>query len=223
MPAILSTIIYEVSYWATFFVWVIGFRLRVYGRENIPRSGPVLVIANHESLLDPIGVGQAIRRHIHFLARKTLFRNPIFGAWLRAVRAIPIDQEGVSKDGIKTILASLADGWPVLVFPEGQRTWDGRLQPLKPGVALLVSRTRVPILPAGIAGAFQAWPRSRLLPTPSPLFFPRTPRSLVVVYGKPRDPATLDGLSREKVLEVLQADISAAVTEAKKRLQNPRK
>jgi 1-acyl-sn-glycerol-3-phosphate acyltransferase len=216
MPAVVSALIYEVSYWATFFIWMIGFRLRVYGRENIPRRGPVLVIANHESLLDPVGVGQAIRRHIHFLARKTLFRHSIFGTWLRAVRAVPIDQEGVGKEGIKTIIASLATGWPVIVFPEGQRSWDGRLQPLKPGVALLVSRTRATILPAGIAGAFEAWPRQKLLPTPSPIFLPKTPRSLVVAYGKPRDPATLDGLSREEVLNVLQADIAAAVAEAKK-------
>jgi 1-acyl-sn-glycerol-3-phosphate acyltransferase len=221
MPAVVSALIYEISYWATFFVWMIGFRMRVYGREHFPRRGPVLVVANHQSLLDPIAIGNGIPRHAHFLARKTLFRNPIFAFWLHAVHAVPIDQEGVGKEGIKTIVGSLANGWPVLIFPEGQRTFDGQLQPLKPGVGLVVNRARAPIVPVGIAGAYEAWPRHKTWPTPSPLFLPQTRRSLVVVFGRPRDRETLDGLSREQVLAVLQEDIAAVVQEAKKRWEKP--
>jgi 1-acyl-sn-glycerol-3-phosphate acyltransferase len=214
MSAVVSAVVYEFSYWVVFFIYVIGFRLRTFGRRNVPRTGAILIVANHQSLLDPIAIGLGIRRHVHYLARKTLFRNPLFGLFLRTVNCVPIDQEGVGKDGIRNILERLEAGYPVLVFPEGNRTKDGQVAPLRPGIALLASRVRAPILPVGIVGAYDAWPRQRHWPTFSPLFLPWTRRSLTIVYGKPRDPATLDGLSRAAVLGVLVDDIAAVVKQA---------
>jgi 1-acyl-sn-glycerol-3-phosphate acyltransferase len=104
----------------------------------------------------------------------------------------------------------LGAGHPVLVFPEGERSPDGRMQALRPGIALLMKRVRAPIVPVGIAGTYDAWPRWRRLPIPSPLFLAPTRRTVAVVYGPLRDPATLEGLSREKMLAVLHDDIAAA-------------
>src|SRR5437016_3284949 len=104
MSAVISAVVYEFSYWVVFFLYVIGFRLRAFGRRHIPRRGAVLIIANHQSMLDPVGIGLGIRRHVHYLTRKTLFQNPIFGLWLRVVHCVPIDQEGVGKEGIRNIL-----------------------------------------------------------------------------------------------------------------------
>jgi 1-acyl-sn-glycerol-3-phosphate acyltransferase len=219
MSALFSACLYEFSYWVVFFIYVIGFRLRAAGLRNIPRRGAVLVIANHQSLLDPIAIGLGVRRHMHYLARKTLFNNPVLGWFLRNVNVVPIDQEGVGKDGIRNILERLEAGNAVLVFPEGNRTDDGSLQPLRPGVGLLVKRVRAPIMAVGIAGAYQAWSRHKKLPTLSPLFLPRAGQSMVVVYGVPRDPATLDGLARDEVLAVLYDDIAAVVKQAESRLR----
>jgi 1-acyl-sn-glycerol-3-phosphate acyltransferase len=214
MSRLVSVVVYEACYWAVFFLYVIGLSLRVTGRRHVPPRGAVLIVANHQSFLDPVAVGLGIRRHIHYLARKTLFANPVFGLWLRVVNCVPIDQEGVGKDGIRNILARLEAGHPVLVFPEGERSEDGRLHPLRPGIGLLVKRVRVPIVPAGVAGAFDAWPRHRAWPLFAPLFLAPSGRRVAVAYGPPRDPATLDGLSREQVLAVLYDDIAAAVKEA---------
>jgi 1-acyl-sn-glycerol-3-phosphate acyltransferase len=214
MSDLISAVTYEVSYWAVFFFFTLGYRLRIYGRQHVPRRGPVLVIANHQSLLDPPAIGLGIPRQIHYLAKKSLFTNPIFGLWLRTVRAVPIDQEGVGKEGMRNILTSLAGGNTVMVFPEGQRTPDGQFHVLRPGVGLLVNRVRAPILPAAIVGAYEAWPRHGKFPVLSPLFLPWSRRSLTVVYGPPRDPATLDGLSRAEMLAVLHDDIAAALKQA---------
>jgi 1-acyl-sn-glycerol-3-phosphate acyltransferase len=214
MSAVFSAVVYEICYWAVCFVYVIGFGLRIHGRQHVPRRGAVLIVANHQSLLDPIAIGLGIRRHVHYLARKTLFNNPLFGFWLRVVHCVPIDQDGVGKEGIRNILAQLEAGKPIMVFPEGNRTDDGRFQPLRPGIGLLVSREPAPILPAAIVGAYDAWPRHHKLPVFSPLFLPRTRRSLTVVYGRPRDPATLAGLSREEVLRVLYEDIAVVLEKA---------
>jgi 1-acyl-sn-glycerol-3-phosphate acyltransferase len=214
MSRLVSAVVYELSYWAFFFFYVIGFSLRVAGRQHLPRRGPTLIIANHQSFLDPVGVGLGVPRHIHFLARKTLFRNPLFGRWLRVVRAVPIDQEGVGKEGIRNVIRSLNAGHAVIVFPEGERCEDGVMHPLRPGIGLLLSRVRATIVPAGIAGAYAAWPRHTPYPVFAPLFQPATRRTVAVVYGKPRDSATLEGLSREEVLTVLHDDIAAAVKQA---------
>jgi 1-acyl-sn-glycerol-3-phosphate acyltransferase len=226
MSAVVSAVVYEISFWAVFFVYVIGFRLRAYGARHIPRHGAVLVVANHQSLLDPVGIGLGIRRHLHYLAKKTLFTRGFGGWWMRTVNCVPVDQDGVGKDWVRSIVARLDAGKPVLVFPEGERSEDGLLHPLKPGVGLLLKRVKVPIVPAGIAGAHSAWPRGQKVPVFSPLFLPWTRQAIAVVYGPPRDPATLDGKSREQVLALLHEDIAAVVKQAelmraKQSKQNP--
>jgi 1-acyl-sn-glycerol-3-phosphate acyltransferase len=214
MPARLATAFYEFCYWIIYFSLTLGFSYRAAGRGNVPRRGPVLLVANHLSFLDPISVGLASKRHLHYLARKTLFANPILGTFLRVVNCVPIDQDGVGVEGIRNILARLAAGHPVLIFPEGERSWDGQLNDLRPGIALLMKRVRAPIVPVGVAGTFDAWPRSRPLPIPAPLFFPPSRRSIAVVVGPPRDPATLEGLPRDRMLAVLRDDILAAWKQA---------
>jgi 1-acyl-sn-glycerol-3-phosphate acyltransferase len=192
----------------------LGFSFRAKGWRRIPRRGPVLIIANHESFVDPILVGVGAGRHLTFLARKTLFKNALKRKFLETVNVVPIDQEGVGKEGIRNIIKKLQAGHAVLVFPEGERSWDGNFHALRPGIALLLERAAVPIVPAGVAGPFEAWSRHRALPTPSPIFLAPTTRTMGVAYGPPRDPATLKGMSRKQMLETLRADIAAQIRRA---------
>src|SRR5262245_12817842 len=125
----------------------------------MPATGPVLLIANHESFLDPLAVGLAVRRKVHYMARTTLFKPALFGKYLRSVGCVPVDQEGVAKEGLKTSLELLNAGKPLLIFPEGERSWQGTMQAFKPGILLLIKKAPVPIVPVGIAGAYEAYPR----------------------------------------------------------------
>src|SRR4051812_23764296 len=110
-----SPLVYETAYWLSMAVMTLGFSLRSEGRQRVPRTGPVLLIANHQSFLDPILVGLCSRRHLRFLARKTLFRVPAFAWLIRNLGAVPIDQEGIGKEGIRIILEQLRQGRAVVV------------------------------------------------------------------------------------------------------------
>src|SRR3954467_10758500 len=94
-----------------------GCSIRTEGGRHVPRKGPALLIANHQSYLDPVLVGMASPRHLCFLARKTLFRHRVFAWLIRSLHAVPVDQEGVAKEGLKAILRQLEAGQAVLVFP----------------------------------------------------------------------------------------------------------
>jgi len=203
----LSYLWYELAFWTSFVGLFFGFSLRTRGRQNIPRTGPVLLIANHQSFLDPTSIGLASPRHLRFLARKTLFDNRFFGWLIGSLNAVPIDQEGVGKEGLKTILRQLEAGEPVLVFPEGGRSEDGRMTELRPGILLLIKRVKAPIVPVGIAGAHAAWPRSQALPIPAPLFLPATARTLAVSVGRPLDGAHYAKLPREQALAELFVEL----------------
>jgi 1-acyl-sn-glycerol-3-phosphate acyltransferase len=214
MRRLLAAVFYELSSRACGFLMIFLFSARSIGSCNVPRRGPALLIANHESFIDPIMVGVAIPRHVSFLARKTLFKSAFKRLVLESLNAVPIDQEGVGKEGIRNIIKQLQSGHAVLVFPEGERSWDGRLHALRPGIALLLERAAAPIVPVGVAGAFEAWSRFRALPTPSPAFLVATNRTMAVAFGPPRDPATLKGMTRAEILETLRKDIEVQVRRA---------
>jgi 1-acyl-sn-glycerol-3-phosphate acyltransferase len=181
-----------------------AFSLRSEGQDNIPKSGPILFVANHQSFVDPLCIGVSTRRHLTFMARKTLFtNNRVFGWYLSSVNCVPVDQEGVATEGLKTTIEQLKKGKSVLIFPEGERTWKGPMQPLKPGVLLVIRRAMAPIVPVGIAGAFDAWRRTVKLPKLSPLFLPATKAAIAVSIGKPLDPQRYATLPRDQALAEL--------------------
>lgn len=210
----LSYFVYETTYWLSTSVMTLGFSLRAKGGSRVPSRGPALLIANHQSFIDPVLVGLASPRHLSVLARQTLFRHRLLAWFIRRLNAVPIDHEGVGKEGIKTILGLLQAGRAVLVFPEGTRTRDGKLQPLRPGVQLLIKRTEAPIVPVGIAGAYEAWPRTQPWPTPAPLFLPVPRGGMAVVVGPPLDARPLAALPRHRCLGELFAAVDTVQQQA---------
>jgi 1-acyl-sn-glycerol-3-phosphate acyltransferase len=208
--------LYEAGYILCLAVMTFGFSYRFRGRRHVPKTGPVLVVANHQSFLDPILVGLAVRRHMVPLARKTLFRNPFFTWLIRSLNAVPIDQEGIAKEGLKAILEQLERGKLVVVFPEGERTPDGSLGELKPGIYLLIKRARAAIVPVGIAGAFAALPRSRTRPQLAPLFWPPNDATIGVAVGPPLDAAKLASLPRAEVLAELRRELAKVCADAER-------
>jgi 1-acyl-sn-glycerol-3-phosphate acyltransferase len=148
---------------------------KVYGEENVPNRG-CLLAANHVSFYDPPLMGCSVPDPVCYLARKTLFDNPVMGAWMNSVDAYPIDQERPDMAGLKRIVSLLRKGASVTVFPEGERSLDGQMKPAMPGIGLIVSKVDVPILPMRIFGAYEAYPRGGR---------PHLFRPIRVVVGKP--------------------------------------
>jgi len=182
--------------------------LRATGRRNIPDTGPLLLVSNHLSHLDVLVLGILIDRPLNYVARSTLFFWPL-GPFIRSLGAFPINREGMGAEGFKETLRRIRAGGIVTLFPEGTRTPDGELGELKPGIARLVQKARVPIVPAAIAGTFEAWPRSRPLPGSHPLrvhFGRPIPVEEIATLG----PEAVTSLIRDRILEC-QAEARAAL------------
>lgn len=201
--------LYGATRWTSAIGLTLGFSMRVEGRHNVPLDGPLLAIANHQSFLDPPGIGGASPRRLVYLARKTLFKNRFFAGLIRGLNAVPIDQDGIGKEGLKAILGQLELGKAVLVFPEGSRCPDGKIDDLRPGIHLLIKRTKAPILPIGLAGFYDAWPIWRKYPIPSPLFLPPTARTVAISFGKPLDPAPFAAMPRDAAMAALKQELIA--------------
>jgi 1-acyl-sn-glycerol-3-phosphate acyltransferase len=214
-PPWFSYLWYEFASWVMLGPTLLAFRYRSEGGHRIPPAGPALLLANHQSYLDPLFVGLATGRHLRYLARKNLWRFRSLAWLIDSLNAVPVDQEGIAKEGLKAILEQLQMGQAVLVFPEGERTMHGRMLPLKPGVHLLIKKAQPPIVPIGIAGAYDAWPRWRALPTPAPLFPPVGKGTVAVSVGQPIDSRRYLGMEREQVL----AELFAAIQQVQERAE----
>ncbi len=118
----------------------------------MPDEGPVLILSNHESTLDPVLVGILFRRKLVYLAKKSLFKNPIFGGLIRSYDSIPIDRERGGLEGLRAILERLKLGQAVLIFPEGTRSRTGRLLPIKGGFLSVAKRSQATLLPVAVVG-----------------------------------------------------------------------
>lgn len=144
-------------------LFTVLFNYRSVGHNKVPATGPLLIVANHQSFLDPPAVGGLVtQRNLDFLARAGLFKSRLFGGIIRNLNAVPVREDGLGDTAaIKEILRRLKMGRAVMIFPEGSRTYNGAMQPFKRGVALIVKRARCPVIPAAIDGGFDTWPRTR--------------------------------------------------------------
>jgi 1-acyl-sn-glycerol-3-phosphate acyltransferase len=190
-------------------LFTLYFRWRIYDSQHVPQSGPVILASNHASFLDPPLAGSGLTREINYLARKTLFRVPLLGWVLRTVNAVPVDREGGGAAGLKAIMGRLEAGGAIILFPEGTRTRDGRLQPGRSGVGLTVIKSLAPIVPVRVFGTYEAWGRH--------VSFPR-PHRVAVKYGRPMDfgelRAEAKACSKERLKEIYQQiadEIMAAI------------
>jgi 1-acyl-sn-glycerol-3-phosphate acyltransferase len=186
--------------WAFSKLW---FRFQCQGRNHVPATGPVLLVSNHQSHLDPVLLGVACPRQLRALARHTLFFWPL-GWLIRSLGAVPIDRGGSGIAGIKAILKLLRDGDVVLVFPEGTRTRNGKLQPLQGGFAAIARRSGATIVPTAIEGAFAAMPRGTSVPRLRPI---------ASKFGLPISVAEISQLSDEELVQLVQMRIVALLAE----------
>jgi 1-acyl-sn-glycerol-3-phosphate acyltransferase len=205
-PGLIGRLWYDAAYWTMWTIFTLGFSYRGTGRGNVPKRGPALILSNHQSMFDPMLVGLSLPRYPTFLARSTLFEVPILGRAITSVGAVSIDR-GFGKEGIYSVLAALEAGRVVIMFPEGERTHTGEVQPLKPGVSLLIKRVHCPIVPVGIAGAFAAWNRFMKWPRLSPFCLPPRDSTVGVSMGEPIDPARYKDMDRAEMLADLRAEI----------------
>jgi 1-acyl-sn-glycerol-3-phosphate acyltransferase len=142
-----------------------AFRLQSVDRRNVPATGPVLLVSNHLSVLDPPLVGSATDRKLTFLAKAELFEIPLFGRFIRALNARPLRREGADASALREALRTLREGRALLVFPEGTRgADDGELREAKTGAGMLAVVSGAPVVPVYITGSGRAWPKGRRLP-----------------------------------------------------------
>lgn len=150
--------------------------LKVYGQTNVPLSGGVLLVSNHQSYVDPAFIACKLPRALTFLAKSELFEPPVFGWGIRQCNAFPVRQGKGDREAVNAAIQLLRAGRAMLIFPEGSRSSDGEIAAMESGASLLVRRAKVPIVPVAIEGAFDVWPNSKPLP--------RTGR-VRVKFGKP--------------------------------------
>lgn len=141
--------------------WGVGSIVRstFEGVEHIPASGPCLLVPNHQSLLDPLLLQGSLPRAVDSMTKSTQFSKGFFRWILPRLHAFPVRRYRTDPQSVRVVLRRLEEGRVVCVYPEGERSWDGRLQQFRRGTLRLILRANVPVIPVGIEGTYRAWPR----------------------------------------------------------------
>ena len=187
----------------------LAYRFRVHGLENFPESGSTLICSNHQSFLDPVVIGIASPQPLNYLARQTLFKFKLMRKFLTLNDAIPIDRESIGLAGVKESLKRLKRGEMLVMFPEGTRSDDGELLPFKPGFELLARRTKSRLLPIGLDGCYQAFPRNARLPKLG---------EIRVVIGEPIEFDEYKDWSPEELQAYLEARVGECLESARAKM-----
>lgn len=151
-------------------------RIEFHGRENVPATGPVIIASNHISFYDPIIVGTGVDRDIEFMAWEKLFTIPILRSVIRFFGAFPVELTSADRSAYINAISTLFKNKALIIFPEGERSGDGKVKNLKSGIARLALKTNARIVPVTIVGAYETFSRHRLLPRPG---------KISVYYHKP--------------------------------------
>lgn len=194
---------YAFCSWLIRSTWTAIGGLKVQGLENLPREGPCVVIANHQSYLDPLLLNAVVPRVLHSMAKSTQFSSRFMGWWMPFIYTFPVRRYETDPQAVRVALRRLAAGEAVMIYVEGERTWDGRLQPPRLGTIRLLLKAGVPIVPARIDGAYEVWPRWDRKVRPGPV---------TIRFGQPIHFPKLDSrAAREPFLNEARDRIVAAL------------
>ena len=171
---------YHLLHVLSWLLTTLWFRLRKFGRENIPKEGPAILVCNHLRMMDTACIIAFSPRKVCFMAKKELFENPFLRAVLTSIDTFPISRGEADLSGIRTALRILKDGGLLCIFPEGTRNKARKepLLPLQEGVAMISLRAKAPIVPMWVDGGYAPWSRC------------------VIGAGKPMDLGEYEGLRR---------------------------
>lgn len=151
--------VYNISRLLLRVVLRLWFGFRVDGREHEPATGPVVIVSNHLSDLDPLIVGSALKRRVGFMAKQELFEVPGVRWWVSACGAFPVRRGEPDRQALRTAMHLLEGGGVLVMFPEGTRGTTRELRPPEPGAALLALRTGATVLPVAVIGSDEVMPR----------------------------------------------------------------
>lgn len=133
--------------------------LELRGLEHVPAAGPFLLVSNHQSILDPILIQAFCPRPVHTMAKSSQFAGRFMGWYMPRLNAFPVRRYQVDPQAVRMALRRLRQGQAVGVYVEGERSWDGRLQPARLGTLRLILKAGVPVVPCVIRGSYDVWPR----------------------------------------------------------------
>lgn len=196
--------IYGIGHFLSQCLFDVFFRGEIAGHENIPPSGAFILAANHASFFDPPAIGCRVSRQMHYFARKTLFKPGLPAKILHQVNTIPVDLENEGDiSALKTVFRVLKTGGSVLLFPEGTRTYDGKLRSPQSGVGMIACKSGVPVVPCRIFGSYEAYGRHH----PRPNFN----HPLDIAFGPLLHPKDYDkgGKSKERYGQASQTIMAA--------------
>ena len=132
-------------------------RFRCYGPDKVPMSGPVIVVANHASFIDPGLIAFNVKRPMFYMAKAELFKNPILAFFLKLINTYPVKRTGADRAAMNHSIRLLNEGKGLCLFPEGTRTLDGKLGEFKSGAAYLAMVTGATIVPVALYGTYEAY------------------------------------------------------------------
>lgn len=196
--------LYTIAYFFVAIVSRLFFRLRIIGRENIPKEDGVIVASNHLSYLDIPLLGYGIGRRADYMGKKELFSIPLISALFRMLGGFPIDREKLDRAALREAVRRLKSGRVIVIYPEGRRSIDGKLQPGKPGIGIIVKMSGKKVVPAAIQGTDRAMPVGKWMIRPAPV---------TIKFGKPLDFRDLikkgdEKESVEKITETIMDNIA---------------
>lgn len=174
-------------------VFLVYLRMGRIGREHLPRTGPLLLAANHRSFLDPFVIGTLVRRPVYYMAKRELFERRLTAWLLSSLGAFPVDRGASDEDAMRTAREILMRGDCVVIFPEGTRTRSGPLGSPRRGLGRLALETGAPVAPVAVIGTEEVrrgWrvrPRRVRMRAGRPLRFPLVPEPSPKLAGMVMD------------------------------------
>ena len=207
--------IFTICKFLTRIIFLLFYRLKVYGVKKNLIKGAAIVASNHNSYFDPIAIELSVRGCLYHLARSTLFSNPVVSWLQKQWGCYPIKRGKGNSEAFKAASYLFKKQKKLIIYPEGERSSTGQLLPVKVGVGLMAIKTRVPVIPVYIGGTYEIFNRHQK--------FPKLWQTITCIFGTPltfNDLIDNDSINKKEAYQIATDRIMQKIAELKSWYEN---